>query len=248
MYLRVPHLHPFRIKQRSAFSMIELLVCIAVIALLVTLLTPFIRQSRDVASAALCAGNLRGVGSALLTYATENGGDFPAMVEGYNPTTGMWMETLSPYLFFSLTHRNHTHYYCPQVDVNSSPRRWGSPDYGPNDKMLVRRNSSSGPQGEQSGIALVNLASVLSPAETLLVADAAPARNPNWGSWFLLGDDFIRNWDTTGMQVQREGAPALRHGSGKAFNAVFVDGHVESLRADDAKLSSISSRRKFLGP
>jgi prepilin-type N-terminal cleavage/methylation domain-containing protein/prepilin-type processing-associated H-X9-DG protein len=62
---------------RKAFTLVELLVVIGIIAVLVGLLLPALAKARDSANAVKCASNLRGIGQAIAQYVTENQNTFP---------------------------------------------------------------------------------------------------------------------------------------------------------------------------
>ncbi len=66
-----------RTSPRLAFSLVELLVVMAIIAILVALLLPVIRKVRYQASETACASNLRQIGFILSSYASENNGWYP---------------------------------------------------------------------------------------------------------------------------------------------------------------------------
>ncbi len=59
------------------FTLVELMVVIAVIVVLVGLLLPAVQQARRLAVTVECQSNLRKLGPALATYAQENGGLWP---------------------------------------------------------------------------------------------------------------------------------------------------------------------------
>ena len=63
--------------RRRAFTFIELLVVVAIIAMLVVILLPSLAAARERSRVALCLVNLRSVGTAIRTYALENGGAIP---------------------------------------------------------------------------------------------------------------------------------------------------------------------------
>src|SRR5688572_20665852 len=63
--------------KRRAFTMVELLVVVGVIALLIAMLMPALRRARQQAQAVQCASNLRQVHSAFAMYANEFKGHFP---------------------------------------------------------------------------------------------------------------------------------------------------------------------------
>ena len=57
-----------------AFTLLELLAVITIIAILVALLFPFANKALSAARQARCTGNLRAIGQLLATYAAENDG------------------------------------------------------------------------------------------------------------------------------------------------------------------------------
>jgi prepilin-type N-terminal cleavage/methylation domain-containing protein/prepilin-type processing-associated H-X9-DG protein len=59
---------------RCAFSLVELLVVLGIIALLISLLMPMLNKARAQAKVIACQSNLRQIGQAMLIYANNNGG------------------------------------------------------------------------------------------------------------------------------------------------------------------------------
>jgi prepilin-type processing-associated H-X9-DG protein/prepilin-type N-terminal cleavage/methylation domain-containing protein len=62
---------------RRAFSLIELLVVVSIVGLLAAMLMPGLRQARESARSAKCAGNLRQLGFAVAMYLDDYGRSFP---------------------------------------------------------------------------------------------------------------------------------------------------------------------------
>ncbi|MFH0979959.1 MAG: prepilin-type N-terminal cleavage/methylation domain-containing protein [Planctomycetota bacterium] len=66
-------------KRAGAFTLVELLVVVAIIALLVSILMPSLTGARAQAQAAACASQMRGLSAGLASYTTESNGWIPGM-------------------------------------------------------------------------------------------------------------------------------------------------------------------------
>jgi prepilin-type N-terminal cleavage/methylation domain-containing protein/prepilin-type processing-associated H-X9-DG protein len=106
-----------RLGRRSfrAFSLVELLVVLGIIALLVGILMPALHRARQQAQSVACRANLQQIGQSLLIYANDNGGwMFPP---SNGPLDGRPKEQYWPCLVFKPPVWNPPVLRCP-ADVD----------------------------------------------------------------------------------------------------------------------------------
>src|SRR3954462_13358673 len=91
----------------AAFTLVELLVVIGIIALLISVLLPALAAARRQAQAVKCAAALREIGNTILMYSNENKGWAPPTklnsaynIDGIDYPAGRayWMNFLSKYV------------------------------------------------------------------------------------------------------------------------------------------------------
>jgi prepilin-type N-terminal cleavage/methylation domain-containing protein/prepilin-type processing-associated H-X9-DG protein len=77
--------------RRPAFTLVELLVAIGIIAVLLALLLPALNRARQAAAAIQCAGNMRQIGDALAMYHMDSHGRLiPMLVTTSTTPTDPW--------------------------------------------------------------------------------------------------------------------------------------------------------------
>src|SRR3954466_5030347 len=75
-----------------AFTLVELLVVIGIIALLLAILLPALSRARESANRAVCLSNVRQVATAFISYTADNRGSLPfCALAGANPLDADWV-------------------------------------------------------------------------------------------------------------------------------------------------------------
>ena len=144
--------------RRKGFTLVELLVVVAIIALLISILAPTLKSAKDLAKQMICATHLRAIGTGSTLYAEANRGQFPSYRWGKNVVDGIilsvanlarayeWNDaTEQPFLLADGSGRNtpigigFLHFaglvapdmlYCPlQASVNPAPNRFTRATY-----------------------------------------------------------------------------------------------------------------------
>ena len=211
-----------RVCARAAFTLVELLVVVGIIAVLVSMLLPALASAQRRARSAACLNQMRQIGVATLLYAQDNNGYLPRSSHSalaYGVRT--WSYLLPPYL-------GYPHYAAPPVpdwwetlfngvyrcpeDPRSATNRWS---YGKNVWFELSRSETGEIEGTDPGPTFWKVAQAPRSSAAVLYGELAS------GS---MADHIMAHFWYSG------GSPEVdrtRHRSWS--NYAFLDGHAESL-------------------
>lgn len=196
---------------KRAFSLIEILVVVAMLAVLAMLLWPVLGGYIEKSKAVGCADRLRDIGSLLWVYAGENDGKLRFFRDG-SPTKRMWYTELRDHAGYS-AEQARERFGCPSMDSRnvSGWYCYGFRLHGAPGKRVVVQDENTPPMYE------LTLSSVEQPSTFLIMADTVTASGEK--------------------QTFRIVPPRLYSGSGvhvrhqDRANVLFLDGHLKSLDA-----------------
>ncbi len=98
-------------KHSKSFTLIEMLIVIAIIGVLAVLLIPALSTARQRANAAKCGSNLRQIGIAVRSYLTDHNNRFPPILKTQWDTLGFgW---ISETYYLSYLNDAYTVFRCP---------------------------------------------------------------------------------------------------------------------------------------
>lgn len=236
-------------KDGKFFTLIELLIVVAIIALLASMLLPALSAARERARTANCSGNLRSIALANNMYCDANGDYYPDLysdgISAYYKDAGnneiYWPEMLLPFIggdghsdFKSYNQNSSNIFNCPSHDVlpfegagapcRANDGRYVS--YGFNEMLYWRWNSLKG-NGQKHSIQRLK---VPRPDVTLGFADGYDASDASRRRGYF-------NLAYNRVHARHPGSDKPRRGG---FNVAWCDGHVstEAFATDTANAAS----------
>lgn len=242
--------------KHSCFTLIELLVVIATLALLIAILLPSLRISRQHAKAILCGSNIKQLVLGLIMYETENN-TFPYAFDNspldppiggyagnsmYDRMGWWWFNYISNY------HRKNkdrkASLWCPSRRIRELKFNYVlHGNYGVNQSVC---KSSRGRKSHAEFIGTpLRRSDITRPGQTLLIVDSGYSLISWWHVTdvppVLLGSTMEDTAYVPGLEInkdknlwpgQHQDAIYGRHPS-KTVNVGFADGHISRKKADD---------------
>jgi len=205
---------------RTGFSLIEMLVVIAVIAILGTIIIVGLSRARDLANTTKCAQQMRTLSTGFSLYAQEHKQILP-ILDGNNEAS--WINSIVPYLggedlvpvYFR---HNIDAAYCPTFIANAT---------GSNVRVANGLASSYTANASLMAVTVlpnqnsVRQTAISDPTKTMLLVDGIHYPNGRAGVFF-----------PRQLKPQSEGGFIGFWHQDRA-NFLFMDGHVDSLTKDE---------------
>jgi prepilin-type N-terminal cleavage/methylation domain-containing protein/prepilin-type processing-associated H-X9-DG protein len=230
----------------KAFTLLELLVVIAVIAILASLLLPALSKSKAAALSVKCKSNLHQIGLSFRLY-IDDYSKYPVLWSGtipaYAGATSHWDSFLLPYVS-----RCAVVFWCP---ANGQSNQWTNSilvnlSYGYNaagtaDYLSLRNKPSLGLGGDTANgdpALPVSEERILVPADMIAVGDYPPAYHPPRGQ-----PGNPQDGDIVGALDDPDDALDGRHNHGA--NVVFCDGHVEYANTNKSMEPTEPARKRW---
>lgn len=200
------------------FSLIELLVVVAIIAILATFGVSASTGALERVQATKCLSSMRQIGTAIQLYVADNNGGLPdtSHMRATDGSSLSWTTTLSAYLTTNFIGR------CPANKDALVPVTYAWND------LLTSPNGA--------GISVLMCAN---PSATMIVGETADS---------YISEHFHFSQSRTRVTYNqfRRDVSVDRHNT--YANYLFVDGHVESLAPSDVRARLAPTTSKFLQP
>lgn len=201
-------------RRRRQFTLIELLIVIAIIAILASLLLPALNKARARGRDVSCSGNLRQIALALQSYSNDNHGFVMETID-YSRNYRKWQTALMPYLYSGV---NFSASNGDAYVVDDIPRPIFRCPAQPQEPTYASLRSNYGVNkyvfAQTSGGCNQQIWRIRAPSRRMLVMDrqTTPSETTN--------DTGISNCSQLGP----------RHGNNSGPNISFADGHLEMRR------------------
>ena len=244
---------------RLGFTLVEILVVVAIVGILAALLLPAIGRVRESANQAKCVSNLKTLSAALLIAAGENNGILPMAYDQKQPLDDerWWMSKLSNTVGRWSTsvanggQPNSSIYNCPTTKRKGTGS-WPAtaPCYGVNISIMGVVYVAAANSSSSKSLAALSRLSTLA-----LIGDVGGPKGIMDGDCRMNAEKFVKDGFPSGMSTLSSQFPAPRHPSPRnsnyaagALNVAFCDGHVETIKATDTRLSTEEKRGELFVP
>ena len=210
---------------RGAFTLVELLVVIGIIAVLVGILLPTISKARDSARKAACAANLHNWGVACFSFAAERHGVFPVL----------WKHANGPYFPSMLDYDDYYQQHSTAWPASAKgPDAWMT--WGTTLEVFARFGVLKGNVPPAAGLSAIGVGFPVATADLKgnLVCPSSPYPlvrysyidtlwgDALWGNYMYVGGLTLANANANGTTSWGLVAPAVRQSDKYNYNRVLA--------------------------
>lgn len=236
-------------RRYSGFTLVELLVAIAITSLLAAILFPVFGRARETARRTSCQSNLKQIGLGMLQYAQDYDDYQPKPNFGTtswsfkNTGNYKWMDAIYPYI------KSDQVFACPSDAVakatpyvyyqNSRRNDGGSSAWG---SYAINKGYYLAGSDETHGPSSRHMATIAAPATTVWVVEQ---HAPEFGSTIEIawqscaqtpgngGTAVYHGKSSNGQNYMKTQASAMVERHLNTSNILFCDGHVKAMRLND---------------
>ncbi len=219
------------LKMKRNFTLIELLIVIAIIAILAAMLLPALQKARDRARNIQCLNNLKQLGTYSTVYSTENGDYFLRVQSTYQG--GVWYKALMAAGYYPSNYCGALNsvggvsttkglvLFCPELDklsLDGCSGGYANFNYALNQITFGPNYAGSSGWPSDGTPSLRRFTSIRTPSSRIFLSE--PRMKTSWG--YAMGMRTHLDMYPTD--------PQHRHAKGKQVNALFTDTHASSLQ------------------
>ena len=215
----------------KAFTLVELLVVISIIALLLSILLPSLRRAREQAKMSLCMNNARQLNMGLNLYTQDNGNLLPHYHgANINDPSTRWMRVAAEYIALDMEKREGV-IFCPSSPyyTDKDDARFGN--YGCNNQFINTPTDYYRMPNPH-----FNIIRIPRPSERIMILDSGGyvsgedyIRSPHGGFWYVPGTRPERDPRSVGItpSLQKDFTQG-RHGDKVVLG--WADSHTSTIK------------------
>ncbi len=212
---------PASLVERHGFTLIEMLVVIAIISILASMLAPSLRNALESAKSISCANNIKQIGTAMMSYCGDNNSSLPSGALTFGTSVISWDDQFCIYdgrdwpqsiknlkYLSTVTYQEYQSplYLCPGGDIDNGFGSWAR------SYSLNQYGGTNGYGIAKTEVVSVKITSVKKPSDTIVLTERIMTNN-------LLGSSFCWGSSTNETPIH----------PGLTINYLFCDSSVRNM-------------------